>query len=153
MPYRRPSPCTYPGCPNLSPPGTSKCQAHAHGYNSARGSAPARGYDRHHNRLRLLVFARDQYVCRACQWMPDTMREWLEARESMPQLNPLPPQSRILAELLDRYHRGDRHLHADHILTIKDRPDLRLDLKNMRTLCSVCHDKRSFKDAVASGRR
>lgn len=33
-------------------------------------------------------------------------------------------------------------LEVDHILTIEDRPDLAMDIDNLRTLCRACHDKR-----------
>ncbi|HFR4577697.1 TPA: HNH endonuclease signature motif containing protein, partial [Streptococcus suis] len=33
-------------------------------------------------------------------------------------------------------------LEVDHIQTIEDRPDLALDIDNLRTLCRHCHDKR-----------
>ena len=31
--------------------------------------------------------------------------------------------------------------HVDHIQTIRDRPDLKLSLSNLRTLCHSCHSK------------
>jgi 5-methylcytosine-specific restriction protein A len=31
--------------------------------------------------------------------------------------------------------------HVDHVLTIKQRPDLRLDPKNLRSLCHPCHSR------------
>lgn len=33
-------------------------------------------------------------------------------------------------------------LEVDHILELKDRPDLALDSSNMRVLCKECHNKR-----------
>ena len=64
-------------------------------------------------------------------------------------LQELPPADRMLEELWERFHRGERHLHADHIIPIEERPDLRLDLDNMRTLCSPCHGARTMRDQVA----
>lgn len=36
---------------------------------------------------------------------------------------------------------GDKHLHAHHIYSYKDNPDLRIDVGNGITLCQFCHDK------------
>ena len=35
---------------------------------------------------------------------------------------------------------------ADHIETIEDRPDLRLDWSNLRPLCKPCHSGRTARD-------
>jgi hypothetical protein len=43
----------------------------------------------------------------------------------------------VLAELRERFSQGERHLHADHQLSIAARPDLRLDLDNLRTRCTT----------------
>ena len=78
------------------------------------------------------------------------MREWNEAKAAAPgTLRELPPADRVLEELRQRFHSGETHLHADHIIPIEERPDLRLDLDNMRTLCSPCHGARTMKDSVA----
>ena len=42
-----------------------------------------------------------------------------------------------LEELRAAFAAGERHLHMDHVVPIKDRQDLRLDLGNVQTLCSV----------------
>jgi 5-methylcytosine-specific restriction endonuclease McrA len=54
---------------------------------------------------------------------------------------------RVLDELRRRYTRGDRHLHADHILPIEEQPDLRLDLNNLATRCNTCHNARTMRQA------
>ena len=37
---------------------------------------------------------------------------------------------------------------VDHIKTRKDRPDLALDIDNLRTLCHPCHSKRTRADQL-----
>lgn len=147
MPYRRPHPCTQPGgCPNLAEPGGSRCRAHARVYSVNRGSAPSRGYDRHYLKLRRLCFIRDRFTCVDCGWKPDILREWEEAQVATPgTLNDLPPIATVFAELLDKFHSGDIHLHCDHITPIESRPDLRLDLDNLQCLCQKCHSKKGLK--------
>ncbi|MGH6977841.1 MAG: HNH endonuclease [Brevundimonas sp.] len=41
---------------------------------------------------------------------------------------------------------------VDHIISIEDRPDLRLDWSNLRPLCKVCHDRRTARDQAFGGR-
>ena len=36
--------------------------------------------------------------------------------------------------------------HVDHIESIADRPDLRLERSNLRVLCEPCHDRRTARD-------
>lgn len=36
--------------------------------------------------------------------------------------------------------------HVDHIQTIEDRPDLRADINNLRTLCGGCHGKKTKRE-------
>jgi hypothetical protein len=62
----------------------------------------------------------------------------------------LPPAARVLAELRLRYAEGRRHLHADHRIPIGARPDLRLDLDNLQTLCNECNDRKSAGERVSA---
>ena len=42
---------------------------------------------------------------------------------------------------------------VDHIVSIEERPDLRLDLSNLRSMSKACHDRRTAKDqAFGRGR-
>ena len=41
---------------------------------------------------------------------------------------------------------------ADHIISIQERPDLRLDWGNLRPLCKECHDRRTARDQAFGGR-
>jgi 5-methylcytosine-specific restriction endonuclease McrA len=57
-----------------------------------------------------------------------------------------PPLKRILEELARRHSHHARHLHADHIIPIDERPDLRLDLDNLATRCNKCHSARTLRE-------
>ncbi len=56
------------------------------------------------------------------------------------------PVEQVLAELRERFSRGERHLHADHQIPITVRPDLRLDLDNLRTRCNTCHSAKTMRE-------
>lgn len=92
-----------------------------------------RGYDSTHRAIRILCFLRDDWRCVQCGWEPYMVTMFRDASMGVP------PTQRILDELRLNYQAGARHLHADHIQTIDDRPDLRLELSNMQTLCNACH--------------
>ncbi len=34
----------------------------------------------------------------------------------------------------------------DHVLSVRDRPDLRLDVTNLRPLCHACHSRRTSRE-------
>lgn len=36
--------------------------------------------------------------------------------------------------------------HVDHIVSIEERPDLRLDKSNLRTLCAICHSEKTVRE-------
>lgn len=57
-----------------------------------------------------------------------------------------PPAAVVLDELRRAKLAGERHLHADHVRPISARPDLRLDLDNMQTLCDWCHRRKTLKE-------
>ena len=103
-----------------------------------RGSAYQRGYDKDWNTVRIQAFVRDAWRCCDCGWEPTIVRAWNTAG-----LQDLPPTAEILRELKHRANTRQRHLHGDHIQTIKERPDLRLVPSNIATRCSVCHDRRT----------
>jgi 5-methylcytosine-specific restriction protein A len=42
---------------------------------------------------------------------------------------------------------------VDHIQTIADRPDLRLDDRNLRSLCAACHNRRTATEHGFATRR
>jgi 5-methylcytosine-specific restriction protein A len=126
-----------PGCPKLSR--NPRCDRHSLQVEQRRGTPTERGYDQHHRRLRVLCFSRDDWRCVDCGWEPDLVE--LHRRLN---LGPVPVE-RVLDELRRRYNRGDRHLHADHIIPIEERPDLRLALDNLATRCDHCHNARTMR--------
>ena len=141
-------PCSIPGCPELTPGGP--CEQHRRArqreHDERRGTSAERGYDADHRRLRILCFQRDGWRCVDCAWEPDIVRVFREAELGDP------PTDRVLDELRDRHNRGDRHLHADHQIPIAERPDLRLDLDNLRTRCDGCHGAKTMRESVRRDR-
>ena len=63
-----------------------------------------------------------------------------------------PPAELVLDELCDRKKEGERHLHADHTIPIAERPDLRLDLENLRTRCNSCHSAKTYREIARRDR-
>jgi 5-methylcytosine-specific restriction endonuclease McrA len=141
-------PCTTPGCPELTPGGP--CELHRRArqreHDERRGSSRDRGYDADHRRLRVLCFQRDEWRCVDCGWEPEIVRVFREVGLGDP------PTERVLSELRDRHNRGERHLHADHQIPIEERPDLRLDLDNLRTRCDGCHRAKTVRETRGTGR-
>lgn len=41
---------------------------------------------------------------------------------------------------------GAKATHVDHIKTIKEAPHLRLDPRNLRSMCGPCHSRRTARD-------
>ena len=142
-------PCSYPGCPQLVA-GKPRCQEHTtqsmRAIDQFRGTSVERGYDKYHRRLRILCFERDGWRCVDCGWEPNIVTAFREAG-----LDILPTEI-VLAELRGRKNRSERHLHADHELPIAERPDLRLDLDNLRTRCNSCHAAKTNRETVRRGR-
>lgn len=60
--------CLEPGCPTLTK--ASRCPIHARAKDRARGTRQARGYDKHHDRLRAeyqrRMDAGEQFICWRC---------------------------------------------------------------------------------------
>ena len=132
MPYAAKTPCRSFGCGHLAP-----CPVHGKQPDS-RPSAAKRGYDsRLWNAVRKQAFARDSYRCVDCGWQPPIIATWTEAGLGMP------AEHLILEELRRLNLARERHLHGDHIQPLHRRPDLRLDLSNIATRCSVCNARKS----------
>ena len=140
-------PCPFPRCPELTTGGP--CESHRRErqreHDVHRGTATERGYDEYHRRLRVLCFERDGWQCVDCKWEPQIVRVFREAGLGSP------PANSVLAELRDSFNRGERHLHADHEIPIAERPDLRLDLDNMRTRGDACHRAKTMRETAAKG--
>ena len=141
-------PCSTPGCSELGAGGP--CELHRrrrqHQYDECRGTTSERGYDASHRRLRILCFERDGWRCVDCDWEPDIIRSCREAGLESP------PTAEVLTELRTRFARGERHLHADHEIPIEVRPDLRLDLDNLRTRCDGCHRAKTMRSRCGGDR-
>jgi 5-methylcytosine-specific restriction protein A len=141
-------PCSIPGCPELTPGGP--CEQHRRArqqeHDERRGSSVDRGYDADHRRLRVLCFERDGWRCVDCGWEPEIVRVFRDADIGVPSAEA------VLDELRGAFARGGRHLHADHQIPIADRPDLRLDLDNLRTRCDGCHRAKTLRESRGTGR-
>ena len=138
-------PCTAPGCPALVR-GGGKCERHTPKYDERRGSSQERGYDVYHRRLRLLCFERDNWKCVDCGFQPEIVKLYERCGAG------LPDTVKILEELRFRHNNDDRHLHADHIVPIAERPDLRLELSNLATRCDRCHRIKTARELFHPGR-
>jgi 5-methylcytosine-specific restriction endonuclease McrA len=112
-------------------------------YDGRRGTTVERGYDEHHERLRVVCFQRDEWLCRECGWEPDVVRDCRLADVEVA------PADVVLDELRRAKLAGERHLHADHVLPIATRPGLRLGLGNVQTLCSLCHARKTMAERQA----
>jgi len=113
--------------------------------NSNRSAAGKLVYGVQHRKLRLLCFERDEWRCVDCGWEPELVRIFRQTGLG------IPPIEQILDELRKSYNEGDRHLHAEHELRIEERPDLRLDLENLKTRCNVCHNLKTSNEMRAGG--
>jgi 5-methylcytosine-specific restriction protein A len=141
-------PCSIPGCPELTPGGP--CESHRRirqrEHDERRGSSRDRGYDADHRRLRVLCFQRDGWRCVDCGWEPEIVRVFRKVGLGVP------PAQEVLDKLRRAFGRRERHLHADHQVPIEDRPDLRLDLDNLRTRCDGCHRAKTVRETRGTGR-
>ena len=119
MPKRPRTPCSFPGCKELVPPGAGgRCPRHARQerrgydreYDRTRGSAHQRGYGVNHQRLRGMVL-REEPLCRHCK-----------------QQGRLTPATEM-----------------DHI----DGNQWNLDRDNLQGLCKSCHSKKTVAEQGA----
>jgi 5-methylcytosine-specific restriction enzyme A len=131
-------PCSAPGCGNLTSSG--RCTSHQRSQDRQRGKTVARGYDADHKRLRINCFERDGWRCVDCGWEPDIVRQFRAAGLESP------PTADVLELLRIAFARNETHLHADHQIPIAERPDLRLDLDNLRTRCNRCHNSKTARE-------
>ena len=132
------------GCGNVTENGSSRCARCQKLSDERRLSPTQRGYDSDHRRLRIQCFQRDHWRCVDCGWEPDTVRDFQAYSLGEPSTEA------ILAELRDRWRRGQRHLHGDHDVPIQERADLRLDLDNYRTRCNECHSAKTMREMLGT---
>ena len=149
MPSLPKRPCNSPGCGTLCD-GGRYCPAHSRAKqrleDDRRGTSAERGYNAAHRRMRVLCFIRDEWRCVDCGWEPTVVADFRRFDLGTP------PAEQVLAELRERFSLGERHLHADHQIPIEQRPDLRLDLDNMRTRCNTCHGRKTMLESVNPSR-
>ena len=147
MPTAPQSPCSATGCGILTD--SKRCKGHQRrrdiDIDTRRPSSHQRGYDAAWRILRLKALTRDDFTCRHCGWLPES------ARLAKAYDQPISPEA-VLDELRLLQQAGERHLHADHILTIHDSPNLRLNLSNVQTLCSTCHNAKTMLESVRDDR-
>jgi len=122
-PYRPKTPCTYPGCPALVEPGTSRCEKHRRQENRERdrdrGSAHQRGYTSTWRRYtRIYLREHPLCMCGECATLPV----------------PLPAQV------------------VDHIVPHRGSPELFWDPGNHQAMSKRCHDKKTAKEDGGFGR-
>ena len=79
MPKRIQTPCSYPGCKELS--NSRFCKKHTriaeHENSSRRGTSAERGYDARHRRWRTMVL-NNYPVCNRCKVKPSTVADHIE---------------------------------------------------------------------------
>jgi 5-methylcytosine-specific restriction enzyme A len=145
MPNLPTRPCNSPGCKLLCD-GRQHCPKHRQQarrrQDERRGTSAKRGYDANHRRLRVLCFIRDEWRCVDCGWEPNLVNDFRQFELGAP------PVEQVLAELRERFSRGEKHLHADHQIPIEKRPDLRLSLDNLRTRCNGCHSAKTMRESI-----
>jgi hypothetical protein len=127
--------CSTPGCRNRA--NGARCNACERNH---RGTTTERGYSYKHQKLRIVAFERDDWTCVDCGWKPQILVACTEYR-----IDP-PNTDIILAELRLAYIRGERHLHADHIVPLEVRPALAHELSNYATRCNECHDIKTKRE-------
>jgi len=135
--------CSLLGCRTLTAHG--RCDAHQT-IQPLRGTTVERGYGSDHKRIRILCFERDSWRCVDCGWEPELVRVFREAG-----LDP-PDTEHVVDELRRAYARGDRHLHADHIVPIEVDAGLRMVLGNLATRCNQCHNARTARQKAGGWR-
>ncbi|CAO3434275.1 HNH endonuclease [Azospirillum endophyticum] len=91
-------------------------------FDETRGSARQRGYDRDWEKLRDTVVIERGCRCEAAGCGTVVVLRKREATALTPVA------------------------HVDHIESIADRPDLRLERSNLRVLCEPCHNARTARD-------
>ena len=125
MPHAALRPCGKPGCGELVPSG--RCAAHRraqYASQDARRGSPA---ERGYDRT------------------------WQRLREQKLRANPF---CEIETNCANLSFTEQVATEVDHIISIRERPDLRLEWSNLRSACKRCHSARTMRDQVqGSGRQ
>lgn len=140
--------CSEFGCSQLVTAGSARCSKHTRPrVEVARPKTAERGYDADFRALRPFCFERDHWRCVDCGWQPESVRICQSAGLEMP------PTDKLLKELSRAYAAGQRHLHADHVIPVQERPELRLVLNNLQTRCNACHSRKTAREDGGFGHR
>lgn len=117
MPWAPRRPCQYVGCAEFSEPGSSRCKAHRPVAKRRIDAVRGNSAERGYD------------------------RQWRALRITFLAQHPVCE--------CDECQAGKVRLRAatvvDHIQTIRDRPDLRLDWSNLRAMNKQCHDRHTAK--------
>ncbi len=118
MPHRAPTACSTPRCPGYAVAGSGRCAPcggqQRRAYDHERGSSRERGYDKHHRKRRLLVFARDGWTCQGV------------LRDGQACGRPV----------------TEREAECDHVVPIKQGGSATA-MSNQQTLCRSCHARKT----------
>jgi 5-methylcytosine-specific restriction protein A len=121
MPYAPLKPCNWhwPPCANLIDRKERFCAEHKTAHSRDRqqihGTSYQRGYDSNWRRLRLAALMRDQFICHAT-----------DAQGCM-KLGIVTPATEV-----------------DHVIPFEGKDDpLRLDINNLKSLCTECHHRKT----------
>jgi 5-methylcytosine-specific restriction endonuclease McrA len=68
-------------------------------------------------------------------------RDWTKLRD------------RYIAEHPDCASCGEKAVVVDHVQSIREHPELRLDVRNLRSLCFQCHHEKSMRFENTLGKR
>jgi 5-methylcytosine-specific restriction protein A len=117
MPYAAPRFCPAPGCPQLT--NGQRCQAHRQAWNAANDARRGSPAERGYDRT------------------------WQRLRKQKLAVDPF-CQIRTLCTDLP-ITRG-LATEVDHIIPIKQRPDLRLEWTNLQSACKPCHSAKTMQE-------
>ena len=118
MPWKPLRPCNYPGCPNLSE--QAYCEIHRKKVKAETNSH----YDKHKRDKQMYNFYNSP--------------AWRKLRDKKIRQNPL-------CEECYRSGRLTKAVIVDHILPARENQDKRLDINNLQSLCTACHNRKHSK--------
>ncbi|MGB9780631.1 HNH endonuclease signature motif containing protein [Caldanaerobacter sp.] len=116
MPYKPKKPCVYPGCSELVDVGKTYC-------------------DRHEAERRKQYYINDNRPSARRRGYDET---WEKLRKMYLAEHPLCEDC-----LENGIYTPATEVH--HIKKVKDNPELRLDINNLRALCKACHNRRTAR--------
>ena len=121
-PWSPKKPCIAPRCPGWALPGKARCQTHQAAYYQIGNASRDPETTRFYNSV-----------------------SWKRFRAAIRAARPL-------CELCLSEGRETPSEQVDHIVRLKERPDLALEESNVRALCMSCHSRRTMTDRRAAER-